>query len=308
MKFEEVVKMWLKEKSYYIKESTYSLYCFEVDNYILPILGEYNVKEITEEIIQQAVYYWQNQGMNNGIPLKKSTVQNLVMLIKQILKYAVKKKYIQEYLVDIHFVPSQQPKKCMVFNKEEQQQIVNAALEEGSYKSFGILLCMSCGLRIGELCALKWSDINIRKKLMSISKTIQRIGYTQGEAKTYLVITPPKTLTSIREIPLSNIICELISKMSERTPEGFVLTNTDSPIEPRSYRKYYEKFIEDHHLPKLKFHCLRHTFATKCIENGADCKTVSELLGHSTINTTMNMYVHPMMEEKRKCIEMVSWK
>lgn len=307
MKFEEVIKMWLEEKSYYIKESTYALYSYEVDNYILPVLGELQMEELTEEVIQKAVYFWQNEGMNQGGPLKKSTTQNLVTLIKQILKYAVKKKIIREYLLDIHFVPSSKSNKCMVFNQEEQKLIVDAALKEGSYKSFGVILCINCGLRIGELCALKWSDINIRKKTLYISKTLQRICYSQGKEKTHLVITSPKTQTSIREIPLAARICELIEKMADVNPDGFVLTNTDTPMEPRTYRKYYERFVVKNHLPKLNFHCLRHTFATRCIENGADCKTVSELLGHSTINTTMNMYVHPMLEEKRKCVEMISW-
>lgn len=269
--------------------------------------GDIKITELTENVIQQAVYIWQREGINDGSPLKKSTAQNLVTLIKQILKYAVKKKYIQEYLVDIHFIPSQTSNKCMVFNQEEQKIIVDAALKEGSYKSFGIILCINCGLRIGELCALKWSDINIRKKILYISKTIQRISYNQGKGKTHLVITSPKTQTSVREIPLATRICELIDKMQDLNQEGFVLTNTETPLEPRTYRKYYERFIGQNQLPRLNFHCLRHTFATRCIENGADCKTVSELLGHSTINTTMNMYVHPLLEEKRKCVEMISW-
>ena len=307
MKFEDVVKIWLKEKSYYIKESTYALYSYELNNYILPVLGTVEMADLTEEVIQQTVYSWQRDGGNHGTPLKKSTAQNLVTLIKQILKYAVKKKMIKEYLVDIHFVPSQSSNKCMVFNREEQTCMINAALQEGSYKSFGIILCINCGLRIGELCALRWSDINIRKKTVNISKTIQRISYAQGAEKTHLVITTPKTQTSIREIPLAERLSELIEKMPDLNPEGFVLTNTETPLEPRTYRKYYERFICRNQLPKLNFHCLRHTFATRCIENGADCKTVSELLGHSTINTTMNMYVHPLLEEKRKCVELISW-
>lgn len=307
MKFEDVVKIWLQEKSYYIKESTYALYAYELDNYILPIIGKVEMSDLTEELIQKAVYSWQRDGMNHGTPLKKSTAQNLVTLIKQILKYAVKKKLIKEYLVDIHFVPTQPSNKCMVFNHEEQKQMIDAALKEGTYKSFGIILCINCGLRIGELCALKWSDINIKKKMVNISKTIQRISYSQGTEKTHLAITTPKTQTSIREIPLAERLCELIEKMPDIDPDGFVLTNTEAPLEPRTYRKYYERFISRNHLPKRNFHCLRHTFATRCIENGADCKTVSELLGHSTINTTMNMYVNPLLEEKRKCVELISW-
>lgn len=308
MVFQSILEMWLKEKKEYVKESTYAYYHFEVTNYITPLLGSLSLEEVTEERIQSTVFVWQGKGMENGRALKKSTVQNLVMLIKQVLKFSARKGFMENTIMEIHFAPQYREKGQKVFNHKEQTQLIQAILENLDYRTFGILLCINSGLRIGELCALQWGDIDMNNGILHVTKTLQRIYTGNKKNKTEIIITAPKTPTSIREIPLSNKILSLINTFQSRSAEHYVLTNSPHYMEPRTLRRFYKSFLRKNNLRELHFHGLRHTFATRCIEGGADYKSVSEILGHATINTTLNMYVHPQLEEKRKCVELVEWK
>ncbi len=304
---ENVMFMWLNEKRNYIKSSTYAFYLYEFENYIIPQLGKLKMKDLNEKSIQNAVLYWQQQGNKEQQSLKKSTVQNLVMLIKQFIKYAIKEGYIETKPIKIHFIPDNPCRKRKAYSAQEQLAIINAIREEPSSRTFGILLCLNSGLRIGELCALRWEDFDFDNGIIHISKTLQRIYDCNSTPKTRIIISTPKTSTSIREIPLSTKMMEMISKMNKNNATGYVLTNSSKYMEPRSFRKFYMDFLERHKIIPLNFHCLRHTFATRCIENGSDYKSLSEILGHTTINTTLNMYVHPQIEEKRKCVELLPW-
>ena len=159
------------------------------------------------------------------------------------------------------------------------------------------------GLRIGELCALKWSDINFDTQLLHINKTMIRT-YTKEDGSK-LNITPPKTRSSIRTIPLNKWIMQYAVLLKGENDE-YIITGKDKYIEPNKYRLYYNKQLKELDLPHRKFHSLRHTFATRCIECGCDYKSLSELLGHSNVSITMNLYVHPQMELKRKCVELLA--
>ena len=304
--FEDVIKEWLEEKKLFIKYSTYAYYTIEAKNYIIPILGKRPVKEITEKELQRTIMYWQKEGGNCHNPLKKSTVQNLVTITKQCIKFAIKEGYMEECALDLHFIPTNYHKKKKVFSKSEQVDIIQAVLGEPSYRTFGILLCLNSGLRIGELCALRWEDFDFKNGIIHITKTLQRVYDPASTPKTKIVISSPKTLTSNRDIPLSAKMVEFISQL-EINKMGYVLTNENRYMEPRTFRKFYAHFLQRHGIAALNVHCLRHTFATRCIENGGDYKSVSEILGHTTINTTLNMYVHPQLEEKRKCVDLIQW-
>lgn len=304
--FEEIIREWLEEKKNYIKYSTYAYYLVEAENYIIPLLGKKQAREITERELQSAVTYWQREGGKDRNPLKRSTVQNLVMIIKQCIKFAVKEGYMQEYVLELHFIPTYHNKKKQVFSKSEQASIVQAIFAEPSYRTLGILICLNSGLRIGEICALRWADFDFDNGIIHISQTLQRVYDPASVPRTKIVISSPKTTTSNREIPLSAKMMEVIFRL-EINKEGYVLTNQENYMEPRTFRKFYMQFLEKHNITPLNFHCLRHTFATRCIENGGDYKSVSEILGHTTINTTLNMYVHPQLEEKRRCVDLIQW-
>ena len=174
-----------------------------------------------------------------------------------------------------------------------------------SFRNLGIYLCLSTGVRIGELCALQWKDIDTDTGYVSVNKTIARIYLMDenGKNRTEVVIDTPKTQNSLREIPIYNELLKLLKPLKRIVnPEYYVLTNSPPPLEPRTYRNYYKKIMKTLNVPNIKFHGLRHSFATRCIESNCDYKTVSVLLGHSKINTTLNLYVHPNLNQKKKCI------
>lgn len=155
------------------------------------------------------------------------------------------------------------------------------------------------------MCALTWEDIDTDNGVISVNRTIQRIYVIEeGNRRTELILDTPKTKNSIREIPISKDLLKILKPFKKIVnPSFFVLTNDVKPTEPRTYRSYYKNLMKELNMPKLKFHGLRHSFATRCIESNCDYKTVSVLLGHSNISTTLNLYVHPNMEQKKKAIE-----
>ena len=309
MLFRNLAEEWISEKKNYIKESTYALYLYEIESYLCPRIGQMEVADIGGELLQSTVLGWQCGECGDGHVLKKSTVQNLAALTKQIMVYAMRKGYIKHTQVIIHYAPQsqiQRPRK--ILNDKEQIRLIEALLSDLTPETFGILLCINSGLRIGELCALTWSDLDLGERILHVTKTIQRIYRRDASPKSYITITSPKTETSIRDIPLSDKICALAAEIADLEPHHYILSNSERYMEPRTFRKHYECFLRAHGIPHVNFHSLRHAFATRCIENGADYKVVSEILGHSTINTTLNMYVHPQMADKRKCVEAVCWK
>ena len=199
-------------------------------------------------------------------------------------------------------------------NSEQIKVFVTAALQKSktvnTYKlSSGpaLVFTLYTGCRIGEVCALKWSDINIMEGTITVNRTIERIYIIDGVQKhTKLVINTPKTQNSCREIPMTKELLAMMKPLKKVVNDDFyILTNDEYPTEPRTYRNYYTKLMEKLGIPKLKYHGLRHSFATRCIEAGCDYKTVSVLLGHSNISTTLDLYVHPNMEQKKRCIAKV---
>lgn len=174
-----------------------------------------------------------------------------------------------------------------------------------TFRNLGIFICLSTGVRIGEICALTWEDIDTENGIIHIRKTIQRIYIREnGVRHTELMIDTPKTATSIRDIPMTKDLLSVLKPLRKVVNESFfVLTNDAMPTEPRTYRNYYKKLLAKLDIPPIKFHGLRHSFATRCIESHCDYKTVSVILGHSNISTTLNLYVHPNYEQKKKCID-----
>ena len=152
---------------------------------------------------------------------------------------------------------------------------------------------------------MTWNDLDTELGVISITKTIQRIYYVGGEERrTEVIIDTPKSKNSIREIPMTKDLLRMVKPLKKVVNGSFyVLTNSAVPTEPRTYRNYYKRLMKQLDIPALKFHGLRHSFATRCIESNCDYKTVSVLLGHSNISTTLNLYVHPNMEQKKRCVE-----
>lgn len=307
--FKELAKEWMQHQKKFVKESTYSTYAAHLENHIIPLLGDSTCKEITPELLQNGVLQWLDHGRKDRTGcLSEKTVKDIVVILKSCIKYGSKNGYIPSQDIEITFPPHKgYHQKISIFSIREQQIMANAILSSLNNKTNGILISLHTGIRIGELCALKWSDIDLSNKTISISKTLQRLYFKDenGDGRTKIIITPPKTKTSIREIPISSKLLKTLTTLCPDNQDSYVLTNTEKYIEPRTYRNFYTKFLQSLDIRTLKFHCLRHTFATMCIECGADYKTVSELLGHANTGITMNLYVHPSLEQKRRCVELL---
>ena len=297
MKISEIIKLWENDKKLYVKKSTYSAYLLLIENHINPYFAD--KEQITEEDVQKFVLTELRKG------LSQKSIKDIIIVLKMILKFAVKQKLLAYNEIEIKFPTVGEKTYLEVLNKNDHKKIINYLQENFTFKNLGIYICLSTGMRIGEICGLLWSDIDVENGIIKVRRTVQRIYVIDGETRhTEILIDTPKTKNSIRDIPMTTELYKIIKPLKKVVNNDFyVITNEAKPTEPRTYRNYYERLIKRLGIPKLKFHGLRHSFATRCIESKCDYKTVSVILGHSNISTTLNLYVHPNMEQKKKCID-----
>lgn len=280
---------WLKTVKIRCKKSTYSNYQYTVYSRIIPKFGKIKKSNITSELINNYTVELLDEG------LMPKTIKDILILLGQILKFSN---------ISIKIAMPKIPKnEIQIFSKEEQAKLEKNLLENMDLINFGIFFCLYTGLRIGELCALKWENIDIKNKKIKIKKTINRIKDTDNKSKnkTTIIIDDPKSISSIREIPIPKFILPILKEFGKNVSENsFLITGNDKFIETRTYFNHYKKVLKNINLKSYNFHALRHTFATRCIENGCDPKTLSEILGHSSVKITLERYVHPNYENKVK--------
>ena len=254
----EISDAWRENKRPYVKQSTLAAYMLILENHILPKFGESN--ELHENDVQGFVL----EKLEGGLSMK--SVKDILIVLKMVMKFGVKNEWMNYYEWDIKYPTDVAGKKLEVLSVANHKKILNYIQSHFSFPGLGIYISLSTGLRIGEICALKWSDINVYDGILTVNRTIERIYIIEGERKhTELVINTPKTKNSCREIPINKELLTMLKPLKK----------------------------------------VRHSFATRCIEVGCDYKTVSVLLGHSNISTTLDLYVHPNMEQKKRCIAKV---
>ena len=292
----EIAAAWKDSEIARVKQSTMAAYVLILENHVLPYFGD------GDSLHEQEVQAFVLQKLERGLSVK--TVKDILIVLKMVMKFGVKNEWMTYYEWDIKYPTTSTNKELEVLSVANHRKILNYIQSHFTFTGLGIYISLSTGLRIGEICALKWSDINVADGTITVSRTIERIYIIEGEKKhTELIINTPKTKNSCREIPMSKELLAMIKPLKKVVNEDFyVLTNDERPTEPRTYRNYYNGLMVKLDIPKLKYHGLRHSFATRCIEAGCDYKTVSVLLGHSNISTTLNLYVHPNMEQKKRCI------
>ena len=294
--FEDASVSWIKEKKQYVKISTVCVYQTILQSHLIPYFK--NAEKVTEEDVQKFVL----EKLNAGLSTK--SVKDMVVVIKMICRYAQKKKMLEVELMDITFPANEPNKKIEVMSKSEERRLISYLKENFTFENLGILICLQTGLRIGEICGLIWQDIDLETNEICVNRTIERIYLNQEDAKTKLIISDPKTSNSKRRVPICSSLMKILKPLKKVMNDSFyVLTNGKNPMEPRVYRKHFSRLLKERGFQKIKFHGLRHTFATRCIESKADYKTVSSILGHASITTTLNLYVHPDNEEKKKCVD-----
>lgn len=285
------ISKWLNSAKIRCKKSTYSNYQYTVNARILPKFARVKKKMITSMFIDN----YTDELLSEGLLPKR--VKDILIILKQILNYAG---------IDIKVTMPKVPKsEIQILTKEEQLILEKELFRKMDRIKFGIYLCLYVGLRIGEICALRYEDILIDERKIKVRKTITRIKNPNitSRRKTIVIMDEPKSISSIREIPLPEFI---IPKLKEFTYNlksmDFLITGNETFMETRIYFNKYKKIIRNIKIGNYNFHALRHTFATRCIENGCDPKTLSEILGHSNVKITLDRYVHPNYENKVRMI------
>ena len=300
----DIATQWLEDLKAIRKKSTIAKYKGQLQKYITPNFGNLCINKITNSELVN--FSRKLLSGCNGRVLSPRTVADILSRMKSIRKFALLQGYNIGYTSDFMSVP-QDKKTIRVLTTREQEILINYLNTKTDAINLGLLLCLSTGLRIGELCALKWDDISISEGELHVRRTMQRLQNLDKTqvAKTYIDIGEPKSKCSVRTIPLPNSIVSLLKTAC--VSGAYLLTGQKSYfIEPRTMENRFKRVLKECGIEKANFHSLRHTFATRCVEVGFDIKSLSEILGHANVNITLNRYVHPTMKLKRENMNKLS--
>lgn len=299
----ELFSVWLASRKNSIKSSTYVSYRTMYQNYIAAPFGDMRVGRVTSFIINRYVSELLECGGDDGKGLSSRSVQAILIMMKSVFAYGETEYKLDDPAKNVS-LPKSEHKEIEVFTGVEMAKIRQNALCDDC-QILGVLLCLYTGLRIGEICALKWQDIDLVNQVIHVWKTLQRIKNPNGiSPKTIVIIDEPKSAKSIRDIPIPTFMLSQIAKIKRNVnPDCYFLTCSLNYTEPRTYQYRYKTFLKHIGVTYKNFHVLRHTFATECIRLGIDVKTVSELLGHASVKITLERYVHSNMDMKRKQLE-----
>lgn len=292
--FCDVMEEWLQQVAQTRKYSTYIKYEKLYNCHIKKIFKEDILTQITGCHVREKL---------SSSGLSDITGQNIIILINQTLQYA-EDHYGRPAVPIKNRCVKRKRKPVVILNRTEQVKLMQFLHHNINISKAGIILCLSTGLRLGEVCALKWADIDMNQMLLHVNRTVQRIEIKNGFTRTALLETTPKSAFSFREIPISNSLVTLLAAF-KKEGQKYVLC-MDKPMEPRTYQNHFKSYLRGAGITDYNFHTLRHTFATNCIDNGMDIKSLSEILGHSDVQITLNRYVHPTMDTKRKYMNALS--
>lgn len=295
---------WLELNKIRLKLSTYAKYHNTINNYLLPFFNEIKIKNLDNKTIELFTTKLLEEG-KIGNPLSPKTVKDILILLKEIIKYIEIDCNINLNIQIIY--PKILKKENHVLTKEQFINLNQVLLDNIDDCKFGVLIAMATGIRIGELCALKWKNISLSESYIFIEKTMQRIKNLNSESpKTIIIEESPKSSTSNRKIPIPENLLSLFYKF-KKSDECYLLTGQANKfIEPRLLERKFSKYIKLAGIEKANFHMLRHTFATMCIEEGFEIKCLSEILGHSGSQITLDRYVHSSFTLKRNWINKFS--
>lgn len=269
--------LWLKSQAI-LKPTTKRIYGSHIKNHINPQIGNIPLKKLSTEVLQNFI---------NDLNLSVSTIKTVFSTLKSSLSEAEDKGYVKNVWSKVK-LPKKENSIVRVLSTAEQQRLEKSLVDNAD---IGILICLYTGLRIGELCALKWKDINFESSILTVNGT-------QARTENGIEIISPKSKTSKREIPMPSFLIEKIKAL--QTKSEFVISRYGKPFDVRTYRRHFKNILKSENLPNIKFHSLRHTFATRALEVGMDYKTLSEILGHSSVSITLDLYAHSLKEHKKK--------
>ena len=304
-KFREILILWKETNHLKHKGATEAKYEYLIERHIIPALGDLTLSAITTLRLNE----FAEQKLDNGRLDKKgglssAYVRNMMIIVTSALQYAINEGMCPA-LNTAAFKPSIEKKELKILSPQEQEHLEHFLIADMDETKLGIYLSLNCGLRIGEICALRWSDIDLEHRVIHIRSTVARVKNIR-DGGTHLIIDKPKTEASLRDVPIHSKLIPVIAEMKNRSSSLYVISNTATFVSPRTYEYRYHRILDKCSLESYNYHVLRHTFATRCIISGVDVKTLSEILGHSNVSITLNTYVHPSMEMKLNQIEKIN--
>lgn len=306
IKLKSIAEDWLNSHKIELKPSSVAKYKNIISLYLVPKFGNKQISSIKRT---EVMCFGRELLETGGVSIKglsPKTVNSILSVLRLIFIYAKEERLMD--VVDLKNVSVKQPKKKIrILSTSEQQRLAGYLNNINTPSCLGMLLCMYTGLRLGEICALKWGDISVRDQCIKVNRSMQRIQSDDLMGKrTKIIIQKPKSECSVRIIPIPDEIFLMLLD-NRRSEDSFFLTGSSSRyVEPRCMENYFKKAAMECSITDVSFHVLRHTFATRCVELGFDIKSLSEILGHASVNITLNRYVHPSMDLKRKNMNLLS--
>ena len=297
----DILNAWLQSKRLSVKESSYGKYRHTVDCYIRPHLDGCRACDLTTELVADYVQDLLQNGRRDGQGLAPKTVQDILVIVKDTVSFAADQGIRLPCRLEKMAVKQKTPK-MRVFTREEQRKLTTFLLDSPDTYKFAVLLCLYTGLRIGEVCALRWCCIDMGRQVLRVQATAQRVRDPEpgGGPKTKMLFADPKSKCSIRDIPLPEQMLPLMKKF-RGSPNDFILSDSaDQCPDPRALQYRFKRYLSLCGIEDANFHALRHTFATRCVENGFELKSLSEILGHANVNITLNRYVHSSFVLKKE--------
>ena len=303
----DVMDAWLESRAGFVKQSTFSNYSVIMQRHLRPTLGTCALSALTNAVVDQYIQEKRRNGRLDGKGgLSPKTISDQVIVLRLVIRYAVSQNWMRADALTLR-APKPVKRAPKLLNEIDWQRLNRHVRGTEDAPRLGVLIAMHTGLRIGEICALRFSDIDFATGILSVNHTMLRIRNTEttAAAKTKVIIDVPKTESSRRKIPLPAFLIPLLAEHQRKATsrEAYVTTGNENYTEPRVYYRQYQAVQRQCGVAGYSFHALRHTFATRCIENGCDPKTLSELLGHSNVKITLERYVHPSMSAKRAVME-----
>lgn len=301
--YTDLLDLWLKTCQVTVKQSSYVKYQDVIEKHIRPVLGKYPVGKISTQLVEQYVQNLILHGRLDGKGgLSPKSVQDIITIVKNTFSYAAYQGYPVSCNLSRLSV-KREAREMRVFTRKEQERLQAYLQEDMDDTKLGILLCLYTGIRLGELCALKWVHVCLEEGILKIRFTMQRHRYVgeYADSKTSVFITAPKTKQAVRDIPIPDFLVDILKTMQPADQNAFILSGTaGSFVEPRTMQYRFQRHLQAAGIEKANYHTLRHTFATRCVELGMDVKSLSEILGHANVSITLNRYVHSSLELKRQ--------
>jgi len=302
--FRDLAYLWLEEGKIRLKESTVYRYSYLLETHILPELGPMEICHISETVINRYLARKSENGRLDGKSgLSPAYVRSIMLIVSAVMNFAAEHQMCDPLHIALR-KPAVRPHEPQILTRELQIKLERNLLNNINETKLGVYISLYTGLRIGEICALSWQDIDLANQLIYVRHTVIRTkSETDSKCQTRHSIDSPKTRASLRCIPICSTLMRVLASCVPPEQSVYVVSGNSQFLSPRTYEYRYRQLLKESKIPHINYHSLRHTFATRCIESGVDVKSLCEILGHANVSITLNTYVHSSMELKRAQLE-----